>query len=37
LPQAHDEKSDRLTILLTVGGVALMFFVTRLVVGLHST
>jgi len=31
LPQAHDEKSDKTTILLTVGGVALMFFVTRLV------
>ncbi len=31
LPQAHDEKSDRLTIALTVLGVAFMFLVTRLV------
>ena len=36
LPQAHDEKSDRLTILLTVAGAALMFFVAQLVQGLHA-
>lgn len=35
LPQAHDEKSDRTTIVLTVLGVAFMFAVTRLVVGIH--
>lgn len=35
LPQAHDEKSDRLTILLTVLGIAFMFVVTRFVVELH--
>jgi zinc transporter ZupT len=35
LPQAHDEKSDRLTILLTVGGVALMFLVAQSVSSLH--
>lgn len=32
LPQAHDEKSDRRTILLTVLGVAFMFLVTRFIV-----
>ena len=31
LPQAHDEKSDRLTIVLTVLGVALMFAATRFI------
>jgi ZIP family zinc transporter len=31
LPQAHDEKSDRLTIVLTVIGAAFMFAVTRFV------
>jgi len=36
LPQAHDEKSDRTTIVLTVLGVAFMFLVTRLIVGLHA-
>lgn len=36
LPQAHDEKSDRLTILLTVAGVACMFVVLQLVAGLHA-
>lgn len=35
LPQAHDEKSDRLTILLTVGGVLLMFLATQFVVHTH--
>jgi zinc transporter ZupT len=35
LPQAHDEKSDKFTIVLTVAGVALMFLVTRLVTELH--
>lgn len=35
LPQAHDEKSDRLTIALTVAGVALMFLATRFVAELH--
>ncbi len=34
LPQAHDEKSDRLTILLTVAGVAFMFVALRFVAGL---
>jgi zinc transporter ZupT len=29
LPQAHDEKSSKLTILLTVAGVTFMFLVTR--------
>ncbi len=31
LPQAHDEKSDKLTIVLTVAGVACMFLVTRFI------
>lgn len=31
LPQAHDEKSDRRTILLTIFGVVLMFLITRFV------
>ncbi len=31
LPQAHDEKSDRLTIVLTVLGVACMFVATRFI------
>jgi zinc transporter ZupT len=35
LPQAHDEKSDRLTIGLTVAGVLLMFIVTRFLAHLH--
>ncbi len=35
LPQAHDEKSDRLTIGLTVLGAALMFVVSLLVVHEH--
>lgn len=35
LPQAHDEKSDKKTIALTVLGVAFMFAVTRFVVELH--
>ena len=35
LPQAHDEKSDKFTIVLTVVGVALMFLASRLVEGLH--
>lgn len=36
LPQAHDEKSDKLTIILTVLGIAAMFLVTRLVLDLHA-
>lgn len=32
LPQAHDEKSDKLTILLTVIGVAFMFVATRFII-----
>lgn len=36
LPQAHDEKSDRLTILLTIVGVVFMFLVTRLVTEVHG-
>jgi zinc transporter ZupT len=36
LPQAHDERSDRLTILLTVFGAILMFFVAQLVHGLST-
>lgn len=36
LPQAHDEKSDRKTILLTVLGVAFMFAATRLIVAVHQ-
>lgn len=36
LPQAHDEKSDRFTIVLTVVGVAVMFIVTRLAGELHG-
>ncbi len=35
LPQAHDEKSDKLTILLTVFGVIFMFLATRFVSELH--
>lgn len=35
LPQAHDEKSDRLTIGLTILGVAFMFVVTRFVEHAH--
>ena len=35
LPQAHDEKSDKLTIMLTVLGVTFIFLATRLVVNLH--
>jgi zinc transporter ZupT len=35
LPQAHDEKSDRLTIVLTIAGVAFMFVALRFVAGLH--
>lgn len=36
LPQAHDEKSDRLTIFLTIAGVAFMFVTLQLVSGLHA-
>lgn len=36
LPQAHDEKSDRLTIGLTVLGVVFMFVVTRFLIEIHS-
>jgi zinc transporter ZupT len=36
LPQAHDEKSDKFTIVLTVIGVVFMFLATRLIVGLHA-
>jgi ZIP family zinc transporter len=36
LPQAHDEKSDRLTIVLTVLGAAFMFAVTRLLANVHT-
>ncbi len=35
LPQAHDEKSDRLTILLTIVGVAVMFVITQLAAEAH--
>lgn len=35
LPQAHDEKSSRITIGLTILGVAVMFAVTRFVVHAH--
>lgn len=35
LPQAHDEKSDRLTILLTILGAAFMFVVIRLIGEMH--
>jgi zinc transporter ZupT len=35
LPQAHDEKSDRLTIMLTVLGAVFMFFVIRLIGEMH--
>lgn len=34
LPQAHDEKSDRFTILLTIAGVLCMFLATRLAAGI---
>lgn len=36
LPQAHDEKSDRLTIVLTIIGAASMFLVTQLASELHG-
>lgn len=36
LPQAHDEKSDRLTILLTIVGVMVMFAITQLAAGAHA-
>lgn len=36
LPQAHDEKSDRKTIILTVVGVAIMFAITQLAGELHA-
>jgi zinc transporter ZupT len=36
LPQAHDEKSDKLTILLTILGVVIIFFVVRLAGELHA-
>lgn len=36
LPQAHDEKSDKLTIFLTVAGVILMFVALRFVASLHA-
>ena len=32
LPEAHDEKSDRLTLVLTAAGIAVMFLATRWVV-----
>lgn len=35
LPQAHDEKSDKFTIVLTVLGVTFMFLITRLITGLQ--
>lgn len=35
LPQAHDEKSDRITIVLTVLGVVFMFLATRFITELH--
>lgn len=35
LPQAHDEKSDRLTILLTIVGVAAIFLITQLAAEAH--
>lgn len=35
LPQAHDEKSDKLTIVLTVAGVAFMFLAIQLLADLH--
>ncbi len=35
LPQAHDEKSDRVTILLTVAGVAFIFLATQLLADVH--
>jgi len=35
LPQAHDEKSDRLTILLTVGGAIFMFLARQFVSNMH--
>lgn len=35
LPQAHDEKSDRLTILLTVLGAAFMFVIVKLIGEMH--
>jgi zinc transporter ZupT len=35
LPQAHDEKSDRLTIGLTIAGVLIMFLVTRFALHVH--
>lgn len=35
LPQAHDEKSDRLTIGLTILGTTVMFVITRFLAGLH--
>ncbi|MGH7158291.1 MAG: ZIP family metal transporter [Candidatus Saccharimonadales bacterium] len=36
LPQAHDEKSDRTTIVLTILGVAAIFLVTQLAGELHG-
>lgn len=36
LPQAHDEKSDKLTILLTIMGVAVIFLVMKLVGEAHA-
>ncbi len=36
LPQAHDEKSDKLTIVLTVAGVTFMFVALRFVAGLQG-
>jgi ZIP family zinc transporter len=35
LPQAHDEKSDKLTILLTIAGVACMFLITCFIQEAH--
>lgn len=36
LPQAHDEKSDRTTIVMTILGVAVIFLITQLASGLHA-
>jgi zinc transporter ZupT len=35
LPQAHDERSDRITIALTIAGAIGMFFAVRLLIPLH--
>ncbi len=36
LPQAHDEKSDRTTIVMTILGVAVIFLITQLAGELHA-